>query len=199
VDAAPRKVAVTSTERVVIGSSVTQLIARELHRQIPGVVVDARGGRSWTIRSTGDGPTLWQAYLARRATMRAGDWLVMETTRGDIPVDVNRTCIENVKATLPPGACLAWVIPHGYYGPPTAAMRTWNAQTGALIRSELATYPCHAVIDWDSLVKAYQARATGLTATQRALGAPLVYDGRHPTALGASVLAAAIKQATANP
>jgi hypothetical protein len=197
VDASPRPVAGTSTERVVIGASVTQLIARELRSQIPGIVVDARGGRSWAIRSTGDGPTLWQAYLAHRASMRAGDWLVMETTRGDIPLAMSRTCIESVKATLPRGACLAWVIPHGYYGVQTAAMRKWNAETGALIRSELGTYPCHAVIDWDSLVNAYQARATGLTAAQRALGAPLVYDGRHPTALGASVLAAAIKQATA--
>ncbi len=196
VDALPRP-AGTSTERVVIGASVTQLISRELRRQIPGVVIDARGGRSWAIRSTGDGPTLWQAYLARRASMRAGDWLVMETTRGDIPVAVNRTCIERVKETLPRGACLAWVVPHGYYGVQTAAMQTWNAETGALIRSQLATFPCHAVIDWDSLVKAYQARATGLTAAQKALGAPLLYDGRHPTALGASVLAAAIRQATA--
>ena len=129
--------------------------------------------------------------------MRAGDWLVMETARGDIPVAVTRTCIKSVKATLPRGACLAWVIPHEYYGMQTAPMRTWNAETGALIRSQLATYPCHAVIEWDSLVNAYQARATGLTAAQRALGAPLLYDGRHPTALGASVLAAAIRRATA--
>jgi hypothetical protein len=197
VNALPRPVAATSTERVVIGASVTQLISRELHRQIPGVVVDARGGRSWGIRSTGDGPTLWQAYLARRASMRAGDWLVMETTRGDIPVAVSRTCIERVKATLPRGACLAWVIPHAYYGVQTAAMRTWNTETGALIKSQLATYPCHAVIDWDSLVTVYQARATRLTAEQKALGAPLLYDGRHPTALGASVLADAIRRATA--
>lgn len=196
VPALTRQAAEGATERVVIGASVTQLINRELKRRLPGVVVDARGGRSWGIRATGDGPTLWQAYLARRPTLRAGDWLVLETARGDVPVAVNRACARAVKATLPQGACLAWVIPHEYYGAQTPAMQRWNADTAAAIRSELAGYPCHAVIEWDALVRSYQARATGLTEQQKALGGPLLYDGRHPTPLGAAVLADAIRRAT---
>ena len=182
-----------STHVVVIGASVTGLAHWALDRRIPKVTVDAVGGRSWLILGTDHKNTLWQAYQQYRPTLHAGDWLIIENERVDVTIATNRTYISKLIASLPKGVCLGWVLPHVYYatqGPAlTAQAHVWNMKMADLIRAELGPMKCHAYVPWDAVVNSYTARTKGLTAAEKRVGAPLLYDGRHLTHLGQVVYA----------
>jgi hypothetical protein len=123
----------------------------------------------------------------------------MENERADVSIATNRTYIEKMKSTLPAGTCLAWVVPHVYYvsqgAAATAVTRQWNQQMAALLKAELAPMKCHALVPWNSVVDAYTAKTSGLTAAQKKAAEPLLYDGRHPTQLGRIVLADTVARA----
>ena len=186
---------------LMIGSSVTRLSDVALESTIPNLVVDAANGRGWGHRSSDGGPDLWQTYLNHRAELRAGDWLIFENERADVSIAVNRTYIDRLKASLPAGVCIGWVLPHVYYATQgatqTALTKQWNTEMTALVKSEFDSYPCHAYADWDSVVVQATAQATNLSAADVKAWEPLCYDGRHPTVLGtlayANVIALALK------
>ena len=184
-----------------LGSSVTRLSRSALQYEIPGIVVDASNGRSWRIRGNGGGTTLWQAYLSHRSQLRPGDWLVVENERGDVTVAENKIYIDQLVADLPEGVCLGWILPHVYYdtqGPSaTAQTHQWNVDMTALLRKEVPRVACHALVDWNAVVDDATASTPGLSPLQQAAGAPLLYDGRHPTELGQWVYGATISQALA--
>ena len=184
---------------LVIGASVTRLSVGDIRKAIPGVSVDAADGRSWTLPGRVGSLPLWDAYHSRRSQLRPGSWLVIENERADVTVQQNRMWIEKLIADLPKGVCLSWVVPHVYYstqGPAATRMtRQWNDAMALLLHAELAKVPCHSFVEWDSIVREWTATTKGLTAAQIRVGQPLLYDGRHPTKLGAKWYAAAIAAA----
>ncbi len=181
---------------VMIGTSVTRKAKQFVQADIPYITVDALDGRAWEIPGRPNGTTEWQAFLQYQPQLRPRDWLVMEASRGDISVAMNRTYMDKLIAALPDGVCLAWVIPHVYYSTQTdaqtAAMHTWNTDMAALIRQELAGVPCHAFIEWDSVVTQITQLTPGLTTDQLREWQPLLYDGRHPTAYGGEIYGSTI-------
>ena len=184
---------------VMIGTSITRKAKSAILATIPRVTVDALDGRSWEIHGNPNGTTMWQAFVQHLPDLRARDWLIMETGRGDISVDANRKYMDKVVAAMPAGVCLAWIMPHTYFSTQdavwTAKMAKWNADMGALITSELAKVKCHVAVQWDSIVKQetnMAEQSQGLTPAQVKAWEPLLYDGRHPTAFGGRVYASSI-------
>jgi hypothetical protein len=184
---------------VMIGTSITRKAKAAILSTISRITVDALDGRAWEIPGRPNGTTTWQAFQQHLPELRPHDWLIMETGRGDIPVDMNRKYMDRVVASIPPEVCLAWIIPHTYYDTQndaqTAKMAQWNADMAALITSELAKVKCHAAVQWDSVVKVETQLAEqtqGLTPAQVKAWEPLLYDGRHPTEFGGLVYASSI-------
>lgn len=188
---------------VLLGTSITRVAADEITEAIPGIVFDAANGRGWRQIPSGGGTTLWQAYLQHRSSLQSGDWLVMEASLGGVPAGKYAFYTRLTMNTLPRGVCLAWVIPHNYYPGQDAATaertRVQNDAVSAIIRSALAKYPCHALVEWDQLVTKATASTPNLTPAQREQWQPLCYDGRHPSATGQIVLATAILEAITHP
>jgi hypothetical protein len=187
------------THYVMIGTSITRKAKDAVLAAIPRITVDALDGRSWQIHGNPNGTTTWQAFVHFLPDLRPRDWLIMETGRGDIPVDTNRTYMDKLVAALPADVCLAWIMPHTYFSTQdavwTAKMAQWNADMGVLIASELAKVKCHAAVPWDAIVKQETRMAEqsqGLNPTQAKAWEPLLYDGRHPTAFGGRVYATTI-------
>lgn len=191
--------------QVMLGDSITRKAKAGVQYFNRNMTVDALDGRSWEIPGRPNGTTMWQAFQQYLPGLRPHDWLVMETSRGDISVDTNKKYMDRLVAALPAHVCLAWVLPHTYYDTQdaahTAAMKTWNTQMAALIQDELAKVRCHAVIDWSSVVETFTAQTPHQTAAQIKAYEPVCYDGRHPTPFGAriygSLIASTLKTATA--
>jgi hypothetical protein len=196
VAAAPRPATAASGTVYIIGASVTRLSAVELRRQIPGIVVDAKDGRSlWHKGGYGE-PTIMEAFRARLPYLHAGDWIILETLHGAVPWDdpipadspwqvgvgydptqTNRRAWTEVVRLLPDGVCLGAVLPETNYGPRTDATKLWNDETARVITDVVSTQPCHGLADWQGRVREYSDIATD------GLGLPLMYDGRHPTTM----------------
>jgi hypothetical protein len=181
----------------VIGASVTRLAAVELRAAFgDSLHLEAADGRSFIHPDNRDaGGTIMDVFRARLAYQRPGDWVVIEMAHGGVPVDVNRRYLTEVVRLLPDSVCLAVVAPHTYYGLETAATRAWNSAMRQMQVEVLALQPCRHVIDWSLFVRRATASST-LSAELRALGQPLLYDGRHPTAAGARTYASALYWAT---
>ena len=188
---------------VLIGTSVTYVAANQIRQAIPGIKLDTKNGRGWVNAPSGGGTNLMQAFMADRAWVHTGDWIIVDTSLGGVPADDYATYMQQVIAKMPHGSCLAWVIPHVYFATQddahTAVTRSANEVLKAMIRTALATYPCHAFVEWDASVTTATTRTPGLTAAEVKDWQPLCYDGRHPTATGALVMAARMRQAIAHP
>src|SRR5262249_43407870 len=145
----------------IIGASITRLSTPGLRAYVPGITVDALDGRSWEIPPSHGGPTLWEAYQHDVQFLHAGDWLIMENGNGSVPmaaagarpmtatdvrmdVATNTDYVDKLIASLPPGICLAWVLPHVYYGAQTPLMVQWNADMATLLNDRVPKVACHA-------------------------------------------------------
>jgi hypothetical protein len=198
---AARAATTTTKHYTIIGASITRLSTPGLRANVPGITIDALDGRSWEIVPSHGGPTLWEAYQHDVQFLHAGDWLIMENGYGTVPVaapgtqpmtvtavrlDVatNTEYVDKLIASLPAGICLAWVLPHVYYGPQTPVQVQWNADLAALLQDRVPKVACHALIPWDRLVNDWARIRLSqgmVTAAMAGVGEPLVYDGRHPT------------------
>lgn len=188
---------------VLIGTSISLLASGAVAAGIPGIKIDAKNGRGWVNAPSGGGTNLVQAFEQDKGLVGPGGWIILDTSLGGVPTDVYRQYVRQIADSTPAGVCLAWVIPHVFYNQQDDAQTIVTAQANAAdaawIRSELANFPCHAFVEWDSSVTTATAHAPNLTAEQQKSFQPLCYDGRHPTALGARVFTARIRQAMAHP
>jgi len=187
-----------ATRYLVVGASVTRLAARAVRSElgVDNVEVEAVDGRSWTRPDMKGGPTLWQAFANNFKQLHAGDWAVIEMGAGWETVDTNRDYLREVIRVLPDDVCLAVIQPHTYYEAETVEMQAWNRAMNLMQREEIAAQPCHVQVWWSSKVRQWTANTPNLTAEAAALGAPLLYDGRHPTPAGQLEYARLIKYCT---
>lgn len=181
---------------LVIGASVTRLSGGELRRAYGDTLqLEAVDGRSFIHPGSRGEPTIMEVFRANLAYLNPGDWVVIEMSHGGVDVATNRRYLTEVVRLLPDTVCLAVVAPHTYYGEQTDEYRAWNAAMQAMQAEVIAAQPCHRLIDWDLFVRRAVSRSN-LPDAQRALGEPMLYDGRHPTTAGAREYASALWWAT---
>lgn len=210
---APAAAAATflAPRRVIFGASVTRLAASApdgLRYQIPFLVVDglddaSHGGLAYPIDGRGlttapAGSLNIEKALAdeiKRGVLRPGnankDWVIIDWTLGNEAVATAAPVVDHIIASCATnGFRLAWVIPHVYYAPLGASdtkQQIWNADARAMLTAKVGAFPGGVLVDWDLLVQANTASlGAGLTQSQKDLGNPLLYDGRHPTGVTAN-------------
>jgi len=193
----------TPVRHVMIGASVTRVSAKYLRMRVPGIRIDAVDARSWDVPGARGGTTLWQAFVSDSAGLGCGDWLIVENSRVDVPVAMNQQYTERLLAWLPADVCVEWIIPHDYFDSQgtdaTQVTAAWNAEMALMIHSALSDRPCHAFVEWDTIVSDATFRTPNLTPLQRAQWQPLLYDGRHPTPAGRQDLARSVAGAMLHP
>lgn len=195
----------------VFGASVTRLAAStvvahdSLRYHIPYVVVDGldnatRGGTAYSIDGRGltvppaqGGLTIWQGFLdqitrASGTGLRPDDWVIIDWTLGTEALAVAEPVIDAIVARcIRDGYRLAWTIPRVAYGAMTDTQLAWNDAARKAIQERVPSVPVHALIDWRTLVQSWTVIGGGsLSAAQKAVGQPLLYDGRHPTGAGST-------------
>lgn len=181
---------------LVIGASVTRLAGPALRNEFGDALqLEAVDGRSFIHPDNRGGPTIMEVFRANFQRMKPGDWVVIEMSHGGVDVATNRRYLREVVRLLPDTVCLAVVQPHTYYGAQAQPYIDWNRAMHWMQVQEIALQPCHAQIPWSVLVRNWTAMTSGLTEAQKAVGEPLLYDGRHPTPTGATRYAAAVAQA----
>lgn len=185
-----------SPRYLVIGASITRLAGPALRVELGDALqLEAVDGRSFIHPDKNGGPTIMDVFRANFQRMRPGDWVVIEHSHGGVDVETNRRYLREVVRLLPDDVCLAVVQPHTYYGAQTPEMVAWNSGMHWMQVNEIALQPCHAQIPWSLLVRGWTRLTEGLTEEQKAVGEPLLYDGRHPTSRGQIRYAAAVAEA----
>lgn len=189
---------------LVIGASVTRLAGDDLRGYFGDTMqLEAVDGRSFVFPDNKGGPSIWGVFMADYQSLRAGDWLVLELAHGGVEVDVNRRYLQAVVARLDDSVCLAVVAPHTYYGDlnsvapgPGWSMQQWNAEMRVMEVQVTAAQPCRRIVEWDRVVNIVDTEQPAMDWQTKALGAPVLYDGRHPTDFGGHLYALAMYRAT---
>jgi len=205
--------------RVVFGASIDRVAAPQLRDKIPYVVLDGldnalhggdyyqTDGRGLITPPTHGGLNIAEALddEIARGILRVGsacrDWVVVDFSLGTEDLVAADPVIDSIIDTCVAGGFrLAWVLPHIYYGAKTPEQQAWNETLTTMLIGKIALNSAlldARLIDWDYLVTAWTDATPSLTDEARAVGQPLLYDGRHPTpARGCERYACAIQEAT---
>ena len=181
-----------------LGASVTRLANSATDTKdrptwhIPYAVVDAHDGRGLTVPATDGSPNLYDtflSYIGPPSGLRPGDWVVFDWTLGTEPVATAAPVVDLIVARCQlEGYRLGWVIPRVMYqtAPLDPVQQQWNADARAMLEAKVPAVPVSALVDWPRLVETWTLISPSLPQAQKDLGAPLLYDGRHPTGTSAN-------------